>query len=76
MLLNQFKVFCINLNAQHVNGMTQIDLTVHTVFENHSKCLISSFNFWHFPPIFIQLKVTCLVTLFDYKLQVLKTRQN
>ena len=23
MLLNQFKAFSINLNAQHVNGMTQ-----------------------------------------------------
>ena len=24
-----------------------------------------AFEFWHFPPIFIILKVTCLVTLFD-----------
>ena len=28
------------------------------------------FLFWHFPPIFVKLKVTCLVTLFDCKLQV------
>ena len=27
MVNTKFKVFCINLNAQHVNGMTQIDLT-------------------------------------------------
>ena len=24
--------------------------------------------FWHFPPIFVLLKLTCLVTLFDHKL--------
>ena len=26
----QLKTFSINLNAQHVNGMTPFDLTVHT----------------------------------------------
>ena len=31
-----------------------------------------AFEFWHFPPIFVLLKVTCLVTLFDRKLQVFK----
>ena len=31
-----------------------------------------SFEFWHFSPILIQLKLTCLVTLFDRKLQVFK----
>ena len=30
------------------------------------------FQFWHFPPIFVLLKLTCLVTLFDRKLQVFK----
>ena len=29
-------------------------------------------TFWHFPPIFVLLKVTCLVTLFDRKLQIFK----
>ena len=28
------------------------------------------FQFWHFPPIFVLLKVTYLITLFDRKLQV------
>ena len=28
-----------------------------------------SFEFWHFPPFFVLLKLTCLVTLFDRKLQ-------
>ena len=31
-----------------------------------------SFEFWHFQPIFTLLKFTCLVTLFDRKLQVFK----
>ena len=30
------------------------------------------FEFWHFPPIFVLLKLTCLVTMFDRKLQVFK----
>ena len=43
-----------------------------TVFENHPKCRIWIFEFWHFPPISVLLKLTCLVTLFDRKLQVFK----
>ena len=43
-----------------------------TLFENYSKCRISIFECWHFPPIFVLLKLTCLVTLFDRKLQVFK----
>ena len=31
-----------------------------------------AFEFWHFSPIFVLLKLTCLVTLFDRKLQVYK----
>ena len=31
-----------------------------------------AFEFWHFPPIFVLLKLTCLVTLFDRKLQICK----
>ena len=31
-----------------------------------------AFEFWHFSPIFVLLKLTCLVTLFDRKLQVFK----
>ena len=37
-----------------------------TVFENHSKCRICNFSILAFPPIFVLLKVTCLVTLFDF----------
>ena len=35
-----------------------------------------AFEFWHFPPIFVLLKLTCLVTLFDRKLQVFKNSSN
>ena len=43
-----------------------------TLFENCSKCRISIFEVWPFPSIFVLLKLTCLVTLFDRKLQVFK----
>ena len=43
-----------------------------TLFEKYSKCRIGIFKFWHFPPIFVLLKLTCLVTMFDRKLQVFK----
>ena len=29
---DQFKIFTINVNAQHVNGMTSIDLAVRTTY--------------------------------------------
>ena len=43
-----------------------------TWFENYSKCHLWIFWFWHFPSIFVIFKVTCLVTLFDRKLQIFK----
>ena len=47
------------------------------LFENYSKCRIWIFELWHFPPIFVvQLKLTCLVTLFDRKLQIFKNSPN
>ena len=45
---------------------------IRTMFENHPKCRIWIFQFWHFPPIFVLLKLTCLVTLFDRNHQVFK----
>ena len=41
----------------------------HTLFEYYSECLIS-----HFPPIFVPLKLTCLVTLFDLQIDYFKSR--
>ena len=40
--------------------------------ENYSKCRIWMSEFWRFPPIFGLLKLTCLVTLSDRKLQLFK----
>ena len=48
------------------------DLLKNTLFENYSKCRIWIFEFWHFPPIFVLLKLICLVTLFDRTLHVFK----
>ena len=39
-----------------------------TLFENYSKCLIWILAFWHFPPFFVLLKLTCLVTLFGWQI--------
>ena len=50
----------------------------NTVFENqknrinYSECSILIFQLWHFPPIFVFSKMTCLVTLFGQKLQIFK----
>ena len=43
-----------------------------TLFENYSKCRIW---IWHFRTIFVLLKLTCLVTLFDFKFNELLTIQ-
>ena len=43
-------------------------LTFLFLFENHQNCLIYDLQVWHFPRIFVHLKLTCLVTLFDRKL--------
>ena len=43
-----------------------------TVFENYSKYRIWTFKYWHFSSIFVLIKVTNLVTLFDRKIQVFK----
>ena len=48
----------------------------HQEFHTFTHCLKVTqnvaFEFWHFPPNFVLLKLTCLVTLFDSKLQVFK----
>ena len=46
----------------------------HCLTINH-KCRIWIFHIWHFLPIFVLLKLTCLVILFDLKLQVFKNSQ-
>ena len=49
-----------------------LSLAKHTLLDNYSKCRIWIFEFWHFPLVFVLLKLTILVTLFDHKLQVSK----
>ena len=45
-------------------------MTRCTLFENHLKCLIWMFQFWHFPPIYVSL-----VALFDFKFQFFQKSQ-
>ena len=53
----------------YINAILQFFqlFSYNTDFENYLKCRISIFQFWHFSPIFVLLKLTCLVTLFDRK---------
>ena len=46
--------------------------TFPTMFEKYLKCRIKIFQFWHFPPFFVLLNLTCLVTMFDRKLHFFK----
>ena len=57
-----------------LNSSVILLLQKYTLVENYSKCLIGIF--WHFPPIFVPLKLTCRVTLFDRKYQVFKNSPN
>ena len=41
-------------------------------YQNVWKCRIWIIKFWHFSSIFVILKLTCLVTLYDHKLQLFK----
>ena len=52
----------------HHSFMNAINL--NALFKSYSKCRI--FQIRHFPPISVLLKLTCLVTLFDRKLQFFK----
>ena len=47
-----------------------------TMLGNYPKCRKWILQFWHVPSIFVLLKVTCLVTLFERKLQVFKISLN
>ena len=66
------RLLASRLLLQSVVQQSEIFSGSATLFENYSKCRIWIFSFWHFPPIFLPLKLTCLVTLFDRKLQVFK----
>ena len=55
-----------DLNQEICIGTAQVFL------QPIGKSKFQFFVFWHFSPIFVLLKLTCLVTLFDRKLQVFK----
>ena len=62
-------IFARIWNLTGENKLTKETLRLSfMVFENHLKCLIGIFQFCHFPPFFVLLKLTGLVTLFDRKL--------
>ena len=65
------KSICIACTTTRVRVKVQTNRDL-TSFENYSKCHIWIFSFWHFPPIFVILRLTCLVILFDRKIQVFK----
>ena len=72
---NQFDDFFMHLKNKGNNSSMQIFMYANrcfTLVENYSKCRIWNFYFRHFPPIFLQLKLTGLVTLFDRKLLVFR----
>ena len=48
-------------------------LPIHSVWKYLKNV---AFEFWYFPPTFVLLKVTCLESLFERKLQVFKNRQS
>ena len=63
-------------NGQKVQCASWKNFCSSTLVYTSSQCLKITqnvaFEFWHFPSIFVLLKRTCLVTLFDRKLQVFK----
>ena len=76
-------LFFSSISASKVHFHYRFQLSIqhhlHTLKKPWTHCLKITQNvafellaFWHFSPIFVLLKLTCLVTLFDSKLQVLK----
>ena len=70
LLQNTFLLLCILWALQNKSNSSPSKLF------HYAQCLKITqnvaFEFWHFPPIFVLLQLTCLVTLFDRKLQVFK----
>ena len=64
------------LTQYFVSRSWKMHQNTQKTFWGEEKFIIKSakqhLEFWHFPPIFVLLKLTCLVTLSDRKLQVFK----
>ena len=74
---HQLKTLLSNSICKRESESSLKYFTYCTVFENYSKCRIWIFLFWQFPQIFVLLKLTCLVTLFErINFRFSKTRQN
>ena len=52
----------------HQDSLVQKRLTMSHCLKITQNVAFEFLTFWHFPPIFVLLKLTCLVTLFDRKL--------
>ena len=68
-------IFIFQFQNEHILVFLQNTENISRLFtiSTPAKCLKISqnvaFEFWQFPPIFVLLKLTCLVKLFDRKLQ-------
>ena len=69
-LVNILNMITRQSRNNHQTPKRKVIMTIIKLFENHLKCLTSIFELWHLSPIFVLLKLTYLVTLFDSKLQI------
>ena len=61
------RFFRIFSHWNYLQSSSAFHLHLCTLFENHPKCRIGIFQFWHFSSIFVILKLSYLVTLSDSK---------
>ena len=61
--LSSFRSFFYPLVGRYISSH------VFTLFKISENVALGFFYFWHFPPIFVLLELTCLVTLFDRRQQ-------
>ena len=61
-----------NAKIQKIDGRDLRAMTVPTITHCLKITQNVAFEYWHFPPIFVLLKLTCLVTLFDRKQKLAK----
>ena len=69
-LVNILNMITRQSRNNHQKPKRKVIMTIIKLFEHHLKCLTWIFELWHLSPIFVLLKLTYLVTLFDSKLQI------
>ena len=67
--LKQFQKHCLNTEKSGTSHFSQITKPIAQCLKITQKV---AFEFWQFPPFFVTLKLTWLVTLFDRHLQLFK----